>query len=60
VDLRDPSSPQDASTKNYTDTADNLKAGNTMSGVLNMNNNVAVEMLCSRAYRQHHFASEVK
>ena len=41
TNLHDPSSNQDASTKSYTDTADNLrvlKAGDTMSGTLNMSN----------------------
>jgi len=47
ANLHDPSSAQDASTKHYTDTADNLrvlKAGDTMSGVLNMNNNAITNL----------------
>ena len=42
ANVKDPRTAQDAATKNYTDTRDNLrvlKAGDTMSGVLNMNNN---------------------
>ena len=42
TNLTDPSNPQDASTKNYTDTQDNLKlnlAGGTMSGVIAMGSN---------------------
>jgi len=40
--LHDPTNLQDAATKNYADSNDNLrmlKAGDTMSGTLNMNNN---------------------
>jgi len=42
ANLHDPSNAQDAATKNYVDTNDNLrtmKADDTMSGALNMNNN---------------------
>jgi len=42
ANLHDPNNAQDAATKNYVDTNDNvriLKAGDTMSGALNMNNN---------------------
>jgi len=42
ANLHDPNNAQDAVTKNYVDTNDNLrvlKAGDTMSGALNMNNN---------------------
>jgi len=40
--VKDPTNAQDAATKNYVDTSDNLrllKAGDTMSGNLNLNNN---------------------
>jgi len=42
ANLHDPANAQDAATKNYVDTYDNLrmlKSGDTMSGALNMNNN---------------------
>jgi len=42
TNVHDPSNAQDAATKNYADTNDNLrvlKAGDTMYGALNMNNN---------------------
>jgi len=42
TNLHDPTNLQDAATKHYADTNDNLrmlKAGDTMSGTLNMNNN---------------------
>jgi len=42
ANLHDPSNAQDAATKNYADTNDNLrmlKVGDIMSGTLNMNNN---------------------
>jgi len=42
TNLQDPTNAQDAATKYYVDTNDNLrilKASDTMSGALNMNNN---------------------
>jgi len=47
VNLHDPNSAQDAATKNYVDKADNLtvfKAGDAISGVLNMNNNTITNL----------------
>jgi len=47
ANLHDPTNAQDAATKHYVDTNDNLrllKAGDTMSGAINMNNNAITSL----------------